>query len=426
MPGRKRPIPCASWPQRCTGQGSPDARPHGFSTAGPRNRTGRQDEPAARADAAPKAQAVVAFYARHRQTKPRFSGRKAGRLPHRRRHDPGRALDAPDEFRPRPGHRGGLPATGTADQRRTGRGGHRHEDRCRAPAEHTDCRATNRPRVRVAGAERASRLGRAGCRSGATRAPATSAQRTVRPEPCCGNRTTRQRYGVPSGTGRRMTATARRIRRPLPPGRGPNRSGRTRNRPWRHGFDVSCRTWIQRFSLDAMAAEGWTVTEAAAKLGCTRQTFSRVLNGRTCISPAMALALERIGFVCGRFGVGERLRLPKRRRSRVELRSPVVTVGRSHCSVVACPQCVTVRLRPQAAPVRRSRLHRPRFITDCVPSGRGRARRPRRRVRCRPARRNARPISTRGSRPSFPRRGRPESASRRKAPRRAARSSRPA
>ena len=30
---------------------------------------------------------------------------------------------------------------------------------------------------------------------------------------------------------------------------------------------------------DAMAAEGWTVTEAATKLGCTRQAFSRVLNG---------------------------------------------------------------------------------------------------------------------------------------------------
>ena len=32
---------------------------------------------------------------------------------------------------------------------------------------------------------------------------------------------------------------------------------------------------------DALAAEGWTVTEAAAKLGCTRQTLSRLLNGRT-------------------------------------------------------------------------------------------------------------------------------------------------
>ena len=31
---------------------------------------------------------------------------------------------------------------------------------------------------------------------------------------------------------------------------------------------------------DAMDAEEWTVTEASAKLGCTRQTFSRLLNGR--------------------------------------------------------------------------------------------------------------------------------------------------
>ena len=46
---------------------------------------------------------------------------------------------------------------------------------------------------------------------------------------------------------------------------------------------------------DALAAAGWTVTEAAAKLGCARQTFSRLLNGRTGISPGMALALERIG-----------------------------------------------------------------------------------------------------------------------------------
>ena len=54
---------------------------------------------------------------------------------------------------------------------------------------------------------------------------------------------------------------------------------------------------------DAMAAAGWTVTEAAAKLGFTRQTFSRVLNGRTGISPAMALALERIGWSNAAFWV---------------------------------------------------------------------------------------------------------------------------
>ena len=54
---------------------------------------------------------------------------------------------------------------------------------------------------------------------------------------------------------------------------------------------------------EAMAAEGWTVTETAAKLGCTRQTVSRLLNGRTGVSPAMALALERIGWSNAAFWV---------------------------------------------------------------------------------------------------------------------------
>lgn len=54
---------------------------------------------------------------------------------------------------------------------------------------------------------------------------------------------------------------------------------------------------------DAMNAEQWTVTETAARLGCTRQTFSRLLNGRTGISPAMALALERIGWSNAAFWV---------------------------------------------------------------------------------------------------------------------------
>ena len=47
---------------------------------------------------------------------------------------------------------------------------------------------------------------------------------------------------------------------------------------------------------DAVRAEGWTVAEAAARLGVTRNTLSRVLNGRAGVSPRMALALERIGW----------------------------------------------------------------------------------------------------------------------------------
>lgn len=47
---------------------------------------------------------------------------------------------------------------------------------------------------------------------------------------------------------------------------------------------------------DDLEAEGLTITEVAARLGCTRQALSRLLNGNAGISPAMALALERIGW----------------------------------------------------------------------------------------------------------------------------------
>ena len=47
---------------------------------------------------------------------------------------------------------------------------------------------------------------------------------------------------------------------------------------------------------DAVRAEGWTVVEAAARLGVTRSTLSRVINGRAGVSTRMALALERIGW----------------------------------------------------------------------------------------------------------------------------------
>lgn len=47
---------------------------------------------------------------------------------------------------------------------------------------------------------------------------------------------------------------------------------------------------------DDLVASGLTVTDAAAKLGCTRQSLSRLLNGKAGISPTMALALERMGW----------------------------------------------------------------------------------------------------------------------------------
>ena len=47
---------------------------------------------------------------------------------------------------------------------------------------------------------------------------------------------------------------------------------------------------------DNLEAAELSVTEGASRLGCTRQALSRLLNGKAGISPAMALALERIGW----------------------------------------------------------------------------------------------------------------------------------
>ncbi len=47
---------------------------------------------------------------------------------------------------------------------------------------------------------------------------------------------------------------------------------------------------------DNLEAAELSVTEAASRLGCTRQALSRLLNGKAGISPVMALALEGIGW----------------------------------------------------------------------------------------------------------------------------------
>ncbi len=84
---------------------------------------------------------------------------------------------------------------------------------------------------------------------------------------------------------------------------------------------------------DALEAEGWTVTEAAARLGCTRQTLSRLLNGRTGVSPAMALALERIGWSNAAFWVRRQaqydLAQERIRQERVRPVTPATAAGAS-------------------------------------------------------------------------------------------------
>ena len=47
---------------------------------------------------------------------------------------------------------------------------------------------------------------------------------------------------------------------------------------------------------EAIEAEGWTVSDAAVRLGVARNTLSRVVKGRAGVSPRLALALERIGW----------------------------------------------------------------------------------------------------------------------------------
>ena len=47
---------------------------------------------------------------------------------------------------------------------------------------------------------------------------------------------------------------------------------------------------------DNLEAAELSVTATAARLGCTRQALSRLLNAMAGISPAMALALEGIGW----------------------------------------------------------------------------------------------------------------------------------
>ena len=47
---------------------------------------------------------------------------------------------------------------------------------------------------------------------------------------------------------------------------------------------------------ESIQAKGWTVAQCAERLGVTRNTLSRLLNGHAGVSPTMALALERIGW----------------------------------------------------------------------------------------------------------------------------------
>ena len=70
---------------------------------------------------------------------------------------------------------------------------------------------------------------------------------------------------------------------------------------------------------DSLEAEGWSVTEFAARLKISRSTASRLLNGRCSISPEVAVALESIGWSNAAFWMRRQayydLALARRRKS---------------------------------------------------------------------------------------------------------------
>ena len=50
---------------------------------------------------------------------------------------------------------------------------------------------------------------------------------------------------------------------------------------------------LGKFIKNAIEASGVNVTEAAERLGVTRQTLSRVINGETAVSPEMAIRVSK-------------------------------------------------------------------------------------------------------------------------------------
>ena len=52
---------------------------------------------------------------------------------------------------------------------------------------------------------------------------------------------------------------------------------------------------------DVLAPLGIEVTEAAQRLGLARTTLSRIINGKSGISPDLAIRLERAGVSTARF-----------------------------------------------------------------------------------------------------------------------------
>ena len=75
---------------------------------------------------------------------------------------------------------------------------------------------------------------------------------------------------------------------------------------------------------DSLEAEGWSVNEFAARLGVSRNTASRLLNEKSGITPAVALALESIGWSTADFWMRRQANynLANARRAQAGIASP--------------------------------------------------------------------------------------------------------
>ena len=75
---------------------------------------------------------------------------------------------------------------------------------------------------------------------------------------------------------------------------------------------------------DSLEAEGWSVNEFAARLGVSRNTASRLLNEKSGITPAVALALESIGWSTADFWMRRQVNydLANARRAQAGIASP--------------------------------------------------------------------------------------------------------
>ncbi len=92
---------------------------------------------------------------------------------------------------------------------------------------------------------------------------------------------------------------------------------------------------------DDLEEMGWSVNQFAANLGVSRNTASRLLNEHSGITPAIALALERIGWGTAEFWM--------RRQATYDLAQARRAVGDGDAAAMSLKGAKAARSRPANA-----------------------------------------------------------------------------